>query len=427
MIERRSARGHAAGRPAGPWRDTRCSRIESRGSVVEWSASSACVALLAVSPSGAGAATRGHPSWRRARSPSSPRTNPDGDGLATTFEERRTRTDPTHVDTDRDGIRDGLEDPDGDRLSNRGEQRFGTAPRKRDTDSDGVDDWHEDQDHDGRTNGQEQDAGPLPDDLRPSLARAGKDMPLIYQLGCHSLGADPTVHTCSFTYGPEEGRKLVILTGDSHAAHWFPAIDRVAHARGWHLMTMTRPACPVADILPAPGDERAVACVEWRRNVWRKIRSLKPDMVIATSLVSYKSRVGGRFVKDDGAWKSGLTRSLRKLGASGATVVMLGDVYPWGKEGAMPCLREQQHGDISVCERGRDHRSARAVRARDQVQRAAANAAGAMYRTTRDITCPNDPCPLVVDGLLMTRDGTHLTATFSRAVWRALARRIPDG
>ena len=105
---------------------------------------------------------------------------------------------------------------------------------------------------------------------------------------------------------------------------------------------------------------------------------------------------------------------------------MLGDVYPWGEQLAMPCLQKRQHTDISLCERRRNHRLLRAVRERDRIQRAAATAAGALYRTTRDITCPNDPCPLVMDGLLVTRDGQHLTATYARAVWRAFLRRIPD-
>ncbi|MET0771950.1 MAG: SGNH hydrolase domain-containing protein [Candidatus Limnocylindrales bacterium] len=384
-----------------------------------------CAALLAGSPGGAGAGSV-DPDGMAGAPTVALVGDPDGDGLGSAVEQGRTRTDPEHNDTDRDGIHDGLEDPDGDLLSNLGEQRFGTDPRIRDTDGDGRDDWHEDRDRDGRTNGEEQDAGPLPDGLRPSLERARGDMPRLYYLGCHSLGTDATVNSCSFRYGPTQGRKLVILTGDSHAAHWFPALDLLARSRGWHLMTMTRPACPVADVLVTPGDGRAKACSEWRRNVWRKIRTLEPDLVIATSLVNYRFRKGGRFVRDDRAWKAGVTRSLRQLGASGATVVMLGDVYPWGERGAIPCLQKRMHTDISMCERQRSHRMLRAVRDQDRIQRAAATAAGALYRTTRDIPCPNDPCPFVVDGVLMTRDGVHLTATYAKAVWRAFVRRIPD-
>jgi len=40
------------------------------------------------------------------------------DGLPNTYERDWTRTSPTRRDTDRDGIPDGSEDPDQDRLTN---------------------------------------------------------------------------------------------------------------------------------------------------------------------------------------------------------------------------------------------------------------------------------------------------------------------
>jgi hypothetical protein len=39
-------------------------------------------------------------------------TDPDGDGLPTTFELTRSKANPYKADTDGDGIRDGSEDPD---------------------------------------------------------------------------------------------------------------------------------------------------------------------------------------------------------------------------------------------------------------------------------------------------------------------------
>jgi hypothetical protein len=349
----------------------------------------------------------------------------DADSLTDRFELARAMTDPDRDDSDWDGIHDGLEDPDGDRLSNAGEQRFGTDPRDPDTDKDGRDDWHEDRDRDGRPNGLEQDAGPLPDRLRPSLHGASGDLPGIYFLGCHSRGTGTVAKSCTFRYGPKTGRKTVVLTGDSHAAHWFPALQRVARHRGWRLVTITRPACPVADVVPAPVDARSLACRAWRHNVWRKIRALEPDLIIASSLARYRFRSGGRDGRDDAAWQAGLTRSLRQLRRSGAMVLMLGDVYPWG-DAVIACLRRHADTDISVCERTRGGEKARLIRERDKLQRAAARDAGTRYRITRDIMCPNDPCPVVVDGILMTRDGKHITATYSREVWRALDRIIPD-
>jgi hypothetical protein len=353
----------------------------------------------------------------------------DGDGLTNRFEVNRSHTNPAMKDTDRDGIRDGIEDLDGDLLSNQGEQRVGANPLKKDTNQNGRDDWHEDKDRDGRVNGLEQDAGPLRGRLRPSLTQAALDVPVIHTRPCHSRGTDTAPVTCTFTYGPKQGRKTVVLTGDSHAVHWFPALQEVAKERGWRLITITKSGCPFADVLIAPGNGKSLACSTWRRNAWAKIRSLKPNLVIASSLDNYRFLANGnQYSRDDRTWKSGVARSLRELGKGrrSTKVVMLGDVAPWGKDTVIPCLRANKSRDISVCEPHRDSADWRYTKKRDRIGRTAAESVGARFFTTRYILCPYDPCPLVVDGMLVTRDGGHISATYSRAIWRAIDRILPD-
>ncbi len=355
------------------------------------------------------------------------REDPDRDGLRNRFEVNRTRTDPRHKDSDRDGIHDGYEDGDGDLLSDRGEQRFGTNPNKRDTDGDGRSDWREDHDRDGIPNGREQDAVPLPGSLRPRLSRASDDVPPVHDRSCHSRSTNTTPRACSWTYGPRQGRKLVVVTGDSHATHWLPALIRVADHRGWKLMSITKSACPVADVLPAPGDARDRACVTWRHRAWARIQALRPDLVIASSLDSYGFRNGSNArSKSDSAWKVALTRSLRKLGKGRTRVLMLGDNYPWGVRGRFLGCLKQHSRNIAPCLKSRSSGTASWVRRRDKVQAAAAKSAGAVFRPTRHVLCPYDPCPVVVDRMLLTRDGAHLSATYAREIWRALDRMIPD-
>jgi hypothetical protein len=89
-------------------------------------------------------------------------TDPDGDGLTTTYEKTKTLTSPTRADTDRDGLPDGKEDPDHDLLTNRQEWALGTNPRRADSDRDGIRDDREDPDHDGLRNGFEPKSGTHP-------------------------------------------------------------------------------------------------------------------------------------------------------------------------------------------------------------------------------------------------------------------------
>jgi len=100
-----------------------------------------------------------------------PSGDPDHDGLPTAFEKARSLTSPTRADTDRDGVPDGMEDPDRDSLTNRQEYAAGTRPRRADSDGDGLRDASEDPDRDRLPNWFEFRAGTHP--LRADTDRDG--------------------------------------------------------------------------------------------------------------------------------------------------------------------------------------------------------------------------------------------------------------
>ena len=346
--------------------------------------------------------------------------DPDRDRLTTLFELRKTHTDPGDPDSDNDGIRDGAEDPDTDKLSNMGEQKYKLNPRKADTNGNGRNDWHEDADRDGRPNGMEQDKFSLPSDLKPSLAKATGDVPVSSSHKCHQVNGLSKPISCSFGHraGP-----LVVLLGDSHAVHWFPAVRAVAKERGWHLVTMTKSACPFADVPTYRYKVRDTACEAWRVKAFAKVKRLHPDLVIASALDIYGFIADGgnpSSKRSEAIWLAGLKRSLKKLHNGARKVVMLGDIQHWGGR-SIECLKANKH-NVAACE----------VRAnpkdqivREATARKAAKAARVTYVSTRKLSCPYDPCPLVVGRYLVTRDGGHLSATYSAVLWRGLLKLLP--
>ena len=67
----------------------------------------------------------------------------DGDGLSDYIEVMIIGTDPLYKDTDENGVEDGDEDYDGDRLTNLQEIDYGTSLTLKDTDNDGLTDYEE--------------------------------------------------------------------------------------------------------------------------------------------------------------------------------------------------------------------------------------------------------------------------------------------
>ncbi len=352
----------------------------------------------------------------------------DRDRLTNAFETNWSRTDPRKPDSDADGFRDSIEDDDGDGLSSRGEQRFGTNPYVADTDRDGTDDWHEDADEDGRADGLLQDDRPLPANLKPSLATATADLSFIGTQTCHSRPGHTAPISCTFTFGKAAGRKTVLLIGDSHAVHWFNALRPIANANGWRLITMTKSICPIADVITYYKGKLNTECTAWHKRAFAKVKAIHPDLVIASSLDSYTFRnpLTGRPTRSAKYWKAGLIRSLATLRAGARQVVLLGDVFFWGSDTptAIDCLGANRD-HVSRCQRRRDGKDAQFGLARDRVGRAAAAAAGAKFRPTWQISCTYDPCPLVVEDRLVTRDGGHLTSTYAPFLTNALKAILP--
>jgi hypothetical protein len=345
--------------------------------------------------------------------------DPDGDGLTTAFENRY-GLDPNNPDTNGNGIRDGAEDPDHDGLSNAGEQRFRTNPLIADTNANGINDWHEDRNHDGRVNGLEQDAHELPTNLVPSLAKSFADAPASYRDGCHLGGAQVDPRASCF-YGDTHGSTTVVLYGDSHAAAWLPALATIGKQRHWRIVSVTRSACPAADVTPFLNNVADAPCAAWHKNAIAYIKSLAPALVVATGYERYPLAVKGKLApkkKWGPLWRAGLERTLTTLKAHAGAVLYLDEV-PHQKD-IRTCLPAHK-ADPSRCESRRADAMAPAWKAIDTQ---ATIAVGVPEAPTFGLICPYDPCPLVVDHHLVYRDDTHLTATYSRVLAPGLAQLI---
>ncbi|MFI2424796.1 SGNH hydrolase domain-containing protein [Streptomyces sp. NPDC018955] len=77
--------------------------------------------------------------------------------------------------------------------------------------------------------------------------------------------------------------RTVVLFGDSHAAQWFPALRRLATARGWKLVSLTKASCKVADVTILNDHGPYTVCDTWRSRAVAKIDALRPELVVVSS------------------------------------------------------------------------------------------------------------------------------------------------
>ena len=346
------------------------------------------------------------------------RDDSDNDGLWDHWEERWGVTDPDKRDTDRDGIRDGLEDEDGDRLSNLGEQRFRTDPANPDTDADGTRDGGEDRDGDGVRNALEQDQRPAPANLTPTLSEAFWDVPTSYSNGCHTDAFSAIIHPC--LYGDETGDVKVAIFGDSHALQWLPALDKAGSRQGWAVTTLTKTACPSVDVkfsgAAFEGTEKP--CRRWRAAALEWLRNNRQDIVIITNSGRYPlvDAAGERVYapNKEPRWQAGLARTLEALPRQSQAVVMADT--PNLRANPVSCLK-QEWADLADCV---TRRAATRVPEHEVAEQETAAASGAHYDDLNSVVCPYDPCPIVSGNTLMWRNESHLTATYAEQLAPAM-------
>jgi peptidoglycan/LPS O-acetylase OafA/YrhL len=246
--------------------------------------------------------------------------------------------------------------------------------------------------------------GKVPSNLSPSLNSARDDLPQVYDNGCILDVGDNSPKQC--VYGDANGSVTIVLFGDSHAAEWMPALNKVAAANGWRLIVHVKKACPDAEI-PTDKDPNGTDCAAWRKKVIDLIGGLHPDLVIMSSY-RYK-QVGSASGRDpDTVWKEGMDLTVSKVRPLTAHLLLLGDSAT-PKEDIPSCLAGNL-SSVPTCMQSRDA----AVRpGRLAVEREVAVKYDADFIPTSDWLCTDTACPVIVGNVLMYRDNSHITATAS--------------
>jgi peptidoglycan/LPS O-acetylase OafA/YrhL len=243
--------------------------------------------------------------------------------------------------------------------------------------------------------------GFVPSNISPSLREAKDAIPALSAKGCHRGYGSTDGSPCRFGPG---GAPVIALVGDSHAAQWFPALERWAAGAGFALETYTKSACPAADVVALRDGSPDGACSAWRAEVVRRLQADPPALVL---LASY----GGAHVEDPAGFEAAWTRGLRSTIDSltpGGPVAVVADT-PNLRETPAICLSAHL---TSADECGRPANDALAAPAR-AAERAAVSGSGASMIDLTEYLCSPDFCPAIIGSTLVYRDAHHLTPDLS--------------
>lgn len=252
---------------------------------------------------------------------------------------------------------------------------------------------------------------------------ASTDKPNIYfgMSRCHADFFQTNTPDCIF--GKKTSEFTVVLFGDSHAAQWFPALEKIANKKGLRLVSLTKTGCP--SIMFDPYEEKLgrtyTECGEWREHVFERIKKLNPKITI---IANSKKYINTNDYDKVLIWKNGLRNMLEKISGFSDKIVIIRDT-PWLDFSAPTCLSRadwQGNNPSSQCilKQLPDNP--------DLIFDAESTELSSLHNGfTIDMTkviCPNIPCLIERDGFILYHDSHHLTASFSRHIADQLMEKL---
>jgi hypothetical protein len=201
------------------------------------------------------------------------------------------------------------------------------------------------------------------------------------------------------------------VVGDSKAAQWVPAFELLVKRHDWHVITYNKSACQFVDTDTPLDGGVYTTCREWTRNVIAKLTGPdKPDVVVTAGQQDDAVTgvaADGSLEESHSVMQSALAKTWGEVEQAGVKVVVLADTPQTGRD-IYPCVAERPK-DPGECAYARDHGIAASGA---PVQRAAAEAAKVPFVDLVDWICPQAECAPVIGGVLVYRQGSHLTKTY---------------
>ncbi len=217
-------------------------------------------------------------------------------------------------------------------------------------------------------------------------------------------------------YGNANAATTVMLTGDSHAAHWIPAFARAATPLDVRLIVHTRGGCPSVDVRIARSATRLVpseACPQFRADAQRLIAEFDPAVVVLSN-----ANFVGRILDEHNAlpdeqgqldlWRRGLASTITKLQQDHHRVglVLENPTLP-----ADPTICIARSRSVSACTPTRAAGVGGIERFNDMERSVATQTGVPMFDVTSTL-CDAEHCELEHDGELVFQDRGHLTEAF---------------
>jgi peptidoglycan/LPS O-acetylase OafA/YrhL len=219
---------------------------------------------------------------------------------------------------------------------------------------------------------------------------------------CNALTGETELRSCEF--GDPESEYTVVLTGSSHARHWFQALRPIAEQHGWLLVVMTKNACQFSSDPQTYRHEPYTECADWNRRVVDELEAMRPDAVFLLGTLTRRGDGDGEHVPE------GFVERWHRLDELGADVVAVRDT-PRFRFDVAECVDRNGPGH---CAQERDRSMARTPPFEELDEASVPDSTRFLDMT--DFLCDEAVCHGVIGNQLVYYDTDHFSYAFSRSL-----------
>jgi len=232
--------------------------------------------------------------------------------------------------------------------------------------------------------------------LIPSIATRSTDYGQMFE--CFDFDKSGP-HECS--YGSPDASVSIAIVGDSHAAHFIPALIDAANANHWRLTTIVGMSCDGGLSSACGGGQQG----------FNDIVAANYDLVLTSA---YRASLSAY---------PDVVEYLTKLHEAGVKLLPIADV-PFHPKSTYACI-DASDGDPTEAAACTTPATAALQEVPDRIA-PIADSLGIDYVDLTDIFCEESACNSVIGNVVVYQDApsSHLTATFSRLLSPRLAEAI---
>ena len=249
---------------------------------------------------------------------------------------------------------------------------------------------------------------PAPKPLTPPLTELADDKPIVE--GAEYLIRKDKEGFRVAELGVVGSEKRIAIVGDSHARQFYDPLAALASKYSFQLDVISKSACSIQhpENYQLDGHGAGLYCEQWNQQLASYLEAADYDLLVSANST----------LVHDGYQPAGesYAQAVESWIASGHKVLVVRDNPKPNVSDPVSDFRYciEQYGANAVTECGTPREEA--LEPFDSLFAQASKVDGVHSLDLTDVFCDEDWCPVIIDGVILYRDGSHITVTFAKTL-----------